>query len=519
MSTTAPVQLLGALDERRETILTPDALAFLAELHGRFELTRRELLAARARRQAAYDAGDRPAFRADGADVRAGDWRVAPAPPALQRRWVEITGPTERKMLINALNSGATGFMADFEDANAPTWANMIDGQVNLREAVAGTIEHRADDGREYRLNEQTATLLVRPRGWHLPERHLLVGGEPIPGALFDFGLYFFHNAHALSAKGAGPYFYVPKLQAREEARLWNDVFCFAQDALGIPRGTIKATVLIETLPAALEMDELLFELREHSAGLNAGRWDYIFSAIKTLREDPHALLPDRAQVSMTVPFMRSYTELLVSTCHRRGAHAIGGMAAFIPNRRDPEVTERALAQVRADKEREAGDGFDGTWVAHPDLVPTAMAVFAERLGERPNQLERLRDDVHVSEAALLDLTVPGGAITEAGVRANVSVAIRYLAAWLGGNGAVAIDNLMEDVATAEIARAQIWQWVRHGARTAGEVHALADEVVAQLREQPGRWDDARALFEQIALADQPVDFLTEPGYPLLEDA
>jgi malate synthase len=534
MTTTTPLQLLGALDERRETILTPDALAFLAELHGRFEPTRRELLAARARRQAAYDAGERPSFRDDGAEIRRDSWRVSPAPPALQRRWVEITGPTERKMLINALNSGATGFMADFEDANAPTWANMADGQVNLREAVAGTIEHRGEDGREYRLNDEVATLLVRPRGWHLPERHVLVGGEPIAGALLDFGLYLFHNAHALLAKGAGPFFYLPKLQAREEARLWNDVFVFAQDALGIPQGTIKATVLIETLPAAFEMDELLFELREHSAGLNAGRWDYIFSAIKTLRQDPGALLPDRAQVTMTVPFMRAYTELLVSTCHRRGAHAIGGMAAFIPNRRDPEVTERALAQVRADKEREAGDGFDGTWVAHPDLVPTAMAAFEERLGSAPNQLERLRDDVQVSEAALLDLAVPGGQISEAGVRANVSVAIRYLAAWLGGSGAVAIDNLMEDVATAEIARAQIWQWVRHGARVEGadtpldaaRVRALADEQLAALRAQlgddayaAGRYEQARGLFDQIALAEQPVDFLTEPGYRLLEDA
>jgi malate synthase len=530
MNPPAPLRLLGALDERRETILTPDALAFLTELHRRFEPARRALMAARAERQAAFDAGERPAFGAD-SDVRAGDWRVAPAPPALARRWVEITGPTERKMLINALNSGATGFMADFEDANAPTWANMIDGQVNLREAIAGTIEHRTADGREYRLGERVATLLPRPRGLHLLERHALVDGEPIAGALFDFGLYFLHNAKALLAKGAGPYFYVPKLQARAEARWWNDVFVFAQDALGIARGTIKATVLVETLPAAFEMEELLFELREHSAGLNAGRWDYIFSAIKTLRQDPGALLPDRAAVTMTVPFMRAYTELLVSTCHRRGAHAIGGMAAFVPNRRDPEVTERALAQVRADKEREAGDGFDGTWVAHPDLVPTAMAVFAERLGERPNQLERLRDDVQVEAGQLLDLAVPDAGITEAGVRGNVGVGIRYLAAWLGGSGAVAINDLMEDVATAEIARAQIWQWVRHGAEVGGapldaaRVRALVDAEQAAIRAElgddayaAGRWEQARDLFEQVALSEQLVDFLTQPGYPLLVD-
>jgi malate synthase len=532
MTATAPIQLLGERDERAEAVLSPEALAFLAELHGRFEPARRELLAARQRRQAAYDVGERPAFRPDGADVRHEDWRVAAAPPALAKRWVEITGPTERKMLINALNSGATGFMADFEDANTPTWANMIEGQVNLGEAIAGTIEHRGEDGREYRLNEQVAVLLVRPRGLHLPERHLLIGGQPIAGALFDFGLSFFHNAQALAANGTGPFYYLPKLQSREEARLWNEVFLFAQDAVGIPRGTIRATVLIETLPAAFEMDELLFELREHSAGLNAGRWDYIFSAIKTLREDRNALLPDRAAVTMTVPFMRAYTELLVATCHRRGAHAMGGMAAFIPSRRDPEVTERALAQVRADKEREANDGFDGTWVAHPDLVPVAMAVFRERLGEHPNQLERLREDVHVEAEQLLDLGVPDAEITEAGVRGNVSVGIRYLAAWLGGSGAVAIDNLMEDVATAEIARAQVWQWVRHGASVDGapldaaRIRELADRELAAIRtdlgEQgfaAGRYEEARALFEQVSLAERPVDFLTLPAYPLLETA
>ena len=410
---TSSPQLRGALDERRETILTPDALAFLTELHRRFEPARRELTAARARRQAAFDDGERPAFRADGADVRAGDWRVAPAPPALANRRVEITGPTERKMVINALNSGANVLHGGLRGRERPTWENMIDGQANLREAIGGTISSTRPRTGTYRLNERTATLLPRPRGLHLLERHVLVDGDPIAGPLFDFGLYFFHNATALLAKGAGPYFYVPKLQAREEARWWNDVFVFAQDALGVDQGTIKATVLVETLPAAFEMDEMLYELREHSAGLNAGRWDYIFSAIKTLREDPDALLPDRAAVTMTVPFMRAYTELLVATCHRRGAHAIGGMAAFVPNRRDQEATERALAQVRADKEREAGDGFDGTWVAHPDLVATAIDVFQRQLGERPNQLERTRDDVRVEASQLLDVTVPDAEVTE----------------------------------------------------------------------------------------------------------
>jgi malate synthase len=530
MATATKIRILAPSHERAEAVLTPEALAFLGELHRRFEPTRRSLLAARQDLQASYDAGGRPAFRPDGADVRAGEWRVAPAPPALAKRWVEITGPTERKMLINALNSGATGFMADLEDANTPTWANMIEGQANLAEAVAGTIEHRTEDGREYRLDDQVATLLVRPRGLHLSERHLLVGEEPIAASLFDFGLSFFHNAHAQIAQGAGPYYYLPKLQRREEARLWNDVFLFAQEALGIPPGTIKATVLVETLPAAFEMDELLFELREHSAGLNAGRWDYIFSAIKTLRLDPGALLPDRAAVTMTVPFMRAYTELLVSTCHRRGAHAIGGMAAFIPNRSDPEATESALRKVRADKEREAADGFDGSWVAHPDLVPVALEVFGAELAPRPNQLERLRPDVQVGAEDLLDLAVPGASVTEPGVRANISVAIRYLAAWLGGSGAVAIDNLMEDVATAEIARAQVWQWVRHGAELGGapldaaRIRGFADEEMDAIRARVGEeayagghFDAARALFEQIALADRPVDFLTEPAYSLLE--
>jgi malate synthase len=531
MATTGPAEITSApaTSERTADVLTPHALDFLGELHRTFDGRRRALLQARVERQARFDAGERPAFRADTADVRAGDWTVAPAPPKLTRRWVEITGPTERKMLINALNSGSTGFMADFEDANAPTWANMLEGQVNLSEAIRGTIEHHNPDGRVYRLDPTVATLLVRPRGWHLDERHVTVDGEPIAGSLFDFGLYFLRNARELLERGLGPWFYLPKLESREEARLWNDVFCFAQDALGIPRGTIKATVLIETIPAAFEMDEILYELRDHSAGLNAGRWDYIFSFVKKFRDSPEFVLPDRGKVTMTVPFMRAYTELLVATCHRRGAHAMGGMAAHVPSRRDPEVNARALAQVRADKQREAGDGFDGTWVAHPDLVPAAMAVFEEILGGRDNQLERTRDDVEVSAEQLLDVTVPDAEVTAAGVRGNVSVGIRYLAAWLSGSGAVAIDNLMEDVATAEIARAQVWQWVRHGVAVDGapldvaRVRAIADDLLEELRAQlgpeafeAGRFADGRALFERVALGEQPVEFLTLAGYDQL---
>jgi malate synthase len=417
-------------------------------------------------------------------------------------------------MMINALNSGAKVFMADFEDANSPTWDNVVQGQVNLRDAVRREIELTTAD-KEYRLNETTATLLVRPRGWHLPERHVTRNGEPVPASLFDFGLHFFHNAEELVSRGSGPYFYLPKLENHKEARLWNEVFTRAQKLLGVPHGTIRATVLVENILAAFQMEEILYELRDHSAGLNAGRWDYIFSVIKKFRYRPEFVLPDRAQVTMTVPFMRAYTDLLVKTCHRRGAHAMGGMAAFIPSRRDPDVNEVALAKVREDKQREAGSGFDGTWVAHPDLVPVAMEEFDEVLGERPNQVERLREEVDVAAADLLDVRVPGGEITDEGVRANVSVGLRYLESWLRGTGAAAIDNLMEDAATAEISRSQIWQWLRHGRIERDTVVAFEDAELAEAGE--GRWTEARALFDEVALSEELPEFLTIPAYELID--
>jgi malate synthase len=417
-------------------------------------------------------------------------------------------------MVINALNSGASTFMADFEDANCPTWANMIEGQINLRDAVRRTITFE-QGGKRYALNDKTAVLIPRPRGWHLDEKHVLIDGKPVAGGIFDFALYFFHNAKELLARGSGPYFYLPKMESHLEARLWNDVFVHAQDALGIPRGTIRATVLIETILAAFEMEEILYELREHSAGLNAGRWDYIFSVIKKFRHRDDFVLPDRSAVTMTVPFMRAYTELLVKTCHARGAFAIGGMAAFIPSRRDSEVNETALAKVREDKDREAGDGFDGTWVAHPDLVPTATAEFDRVLGERRNQLERQRPEVSVSATELLSVPETPGEITDAGIRQNVSVGIQYLASWLRGTGAAAIYNLMEDVATAEISRSQLWQWVHHGRVERDRVLQIADEEVASLPAQE-RLDEARAVFEQVALGDEFVEFLTLPAYELL---
>ena len=446
---------------------------------------------------------------------------MAPVPSDLADRRVEITGPTDAKMVINALNSGARVFMADFEDANSPRWDNMVTGQANLVEAIERTIGFTSPEGREYRLADQVATLVVRPRGWHLRERNLLVDGQPISASLFDFGLYVFHNAARLLERGTGPYFYLPKLEGHLEARLWDEAFTLAEGALGLERGTIKATVLIETILAAFEMEEILYELRDHSAGLNAGRWDYTFSIIKKFAERPEFVLPDRAQVTMTVPFMRAYTELLVRTCHRRGAHAIGGMAAFIPSRRDPAVNEVALAKVAEDKERESADGFDGTWVAHPDLVPTALVPFDAVLGDRPNQLERQREDVNVTAADLLDVSVPGGEVTEEGARNNVAVGIRYLSSWLGGNGAAAIYNLMEDTATAEISRSQIWQWIRHGRVDAELVRSMEKEEVESLRSElggeAGRIDEAAALFEQVALGSDFVPFLTLPGYEILE--
>ncbi len=521
------VEILGPVEGRIGEVLTDQALAFVAGLHREFEARRRELLAARTARQRRLDAGERPAFLDPTRRTRDAGWRVAPAPKDLLDRRVEITGPTDRKMVINALNSGARCFMADFEDSNAPTWSNMVQGQVNLADAVRGTIDLTTDDGREYRLEDDVATLLVRPRGWHLPERHLIVDGDPVSGSLFDFGLAFFHNAGEQLERGTGPYLYLPKLESHLEARLWNDVFGWAQDRQGIERGTIRATVLIETILAAFEMDEILFELRDHASGLNAGRWDYIFSVIKKFRHDPVFVLPDRAQITMTVPFMRAYTELLVRTCHRRGAHAMGGMAAYIPSRRDPEANERALAKVAEDKVREANDGFDGTWVAHPDLVETATAEFDRVLGDRPNQVDRLRDDVEVSARDLLDVRVPDGKITAEGVRANVSIGLRYLASWLSGVGAAAIDNLMEDAATAEISRSQLWQWIEAGATFEnGErvTSTLVRDAIAsefdRLSAAPdasgSRLPEARDVFDQVAMPPGFAEFLTLPAYDLL---
>jgi malate synthase len=485
------------LESGDEEVLSADALGFVASLQREFGPTRAELLERRRQR------GGRLGFLAETHDVRERDWKVAPPPPDLQDRRVEITGPVDRKMMINALNSGARVFMADFEDACSPTWENVVEGQRNLIDAVRRTISLETPE-KSYRLNDETATLVVRPRGWHLHERHVQVDGQPVSASLFDFGLACFHNAGELLERGSGPYYYLPKLESHLEARLWNDVFAFAEDELELPDAAIRATVLIETILAAFEMDEILWELRERSVGLNAGRWDYIFSVIKKLG----AVLPDRAQVTMTVPFMRAYTDLLVATCHKRGAHAIGGMAAFIPSRRDPQVNEVALAKVREDKVRESSDGFDGTWVAHPDLVPVATEVFDGVLGARPNQVERLRDDVDVSAEQLLDFDVPDGEVTEDGLRANVSVGVRYLDAWLSGVGAAAIDNLMEDVATAEISRAQVWSWVDAGRFDAARVR----EEVANIEAGAA----AKETFEEVALGERFVEFLTLPAYERL---
>jgi malate synthase len=524
------VEVLEPVEGRSAEILTEGALSFVAQLQREFGARRTELLNARSERQHRLDAGERPDFLESARATRDADWRVKPSPADLRDRRVEITGPTDRKMVINALNSGACCFMADFEDSNAPTWSNMVEGQVNVADAVRRAIELTGPDGREYRLTEDTATLLVRPRGWHLPERHVIVDGAPVSGSLFDFGMAFFHNARELVDRGSGPYYYLPKLEGHLEARLWNDVFGWAQDRLGIPRGTIRATVLIETILAAFEMDEILFELRDHASGLNAGRWDYIFSVIKKFPRDPAFVLPDRAEVTMTVPFMRAYTDLLVRTCHRRGAHAMGGMAAYIPSRRDPEANELALARVAQDKEREAGAGFDGTWVAHPDLVQTATDEFDRVLGEHPNQVDRQRDDVDVTADELLDAHVPGGEISPGGIRTNVSVGLRYLASWLSGVGAAAIDNLMEDAATAEISRSQLWQWIATGSELATGERVTADMVrraieteMDGLRAMLGdedldryRFPDARAVFERVALGDAFEEFLTLPAYELL---
>jgi malate synthase len=526
------LELTGYSAPGFEEVLTADALEFVAGLQREFGPRRTELLKARDERRERLHAGELLDFLSATKKVRSGKWKVKPVPDDLQQRWVEITGPTDRKMTINALNSGADGFMADFEDANAPTWRNMVDGHINLRDAIDGTITYAGSDGRRYHLEENPATLLVRPRGWHLPERHLLVDEEPVSGSLFDFGLYVFHCARRLLEKGSGPYFYLPKMESHLEARLWNDVFNFAQDALGIERGTIKATVLIETLPAAFEMDEILHELRDHSAGLNAGRWDYIFSAIKCYPENPDMVLPDRGDVTMTVPFMSAYTELLAATCHKRGAQAMGGMAALIPSRKgNEEANEKALASVREDKEREVGQGYDGTWVAHPDLVPVAREVFEKGLDGEANQLDKQRDDVEVSAKDLLNLVATPGSITEQGLRTDVSVGFQYVSFWLGGRGAAAINSMMEDAATAEISRSQIWQWVHHGAKlsdgrevTRDLVREILDEETAKIRKSvgeetwcAGRPAETREIFERVALDRKLLEFLTLPAYEYLD--
>jgi malate synthase len=530
-TTVSGVEITGAMEDGFEDVLTDDAVAFVAELHRRFDGRRRELLAAREERQRKLDDGGMLDFLPETREIRDGEWQVAPPPPDLRRRRVEITGPTDAKMVINALNSGADGFMTDFEDSNSPTWHNMMQGQLNLSEAIEGTLRLESG-GKTYELNDETATLLVRPRGWHLPEKHIRVNGEPVAGALVDFGFYFFRNAKRLMEKGSGPYFYLPKMESHLEARLWNDVFTFAQQDRGIPHGTIKATVLIETIPAAFEMEEILYELRDHSAGLNAGRWDYMFSMIKCFRTRPEFVLPDRNKVTMTVPFMRAYTELLVKTCHRRGAHAMGGMSAFIPSRKTPEINEEAIKKVRADKEREATDGFDGSWVAHPDLVDVAMEQFDKVLGDRENQVDKQREDVNVTADQLLDAKSAGDEYTDEGLRNDVNVGIQYISSWLRGNGAAAIFNMMEDAATAEIARSQVWQWVHLGIELdTGEtvapelVKRYAEEELEKIREQvgddffysEGRPKESRELFEQVALADDFPPFLTLPAYEHLD--
>ena len=528
-TTTGPaIEVLGRAGERDDEILTPQAIVFLAELHHRFSGRRHDRLADRMRRRYEIGNGRDPRFRDDTAAIRDDpSWRVAGAGPGLEDRRVEITGPTDPKMTINALNSGARVWLADQEDATSPTWRNVIEGQLSLYDAIRGQLSFTSPEGKRYAVTaERTPTIVMRPRGCHLVEKHIRFvdgsgRGMAASGSLVDFGLYFFHNATRLVENGSGPYFYIAKLESSEEARLWDDIFTFSEEYVGLPHGTIRATVLIETLPAAFEMEEILYELRDHCAGLNAGRWDYIFSIIKNYRgRGARFVLPDRSEVTMTVPFMRAYTELLVKTCHKRGAFAIGGMSAFIPNRRDPEVTRRAFEKVAADKKREAGDGFDGTWVAHPDLIPTAQAEFDAVLGDRPNQLDRQRDDVEVTAADLLDVHI-GLPITSAGVYGNVSVAIRYIEAWLRGLGAVAIDNLMEDAATAEISRSQVWQWI-HQDRctedgtpiTVDYIEGLIARVLGEVERTDGdRFDDAAEVFREVALREEFPTFLTLVAY------
>ena len=514
---------------RRDQVFTPDATDFIANLVYEFRDERNELLDARKVRQADFESGLRPDFPEETKSIREDNWQVSPPPEEIADRRVEITGPTERKMMINALNSGARVFMADCEDSSTPTWENVLEGQINIRDAFRRELALETGE-KKYRLNEEIATLFIRPRGWHLSEKNVVIDGLAAPASLIDFGLVIFHNAQSVIQKGNGPYFYLPKLESYKEARLWNKVFCYAQETLGIPHGSIRATVLIETILAAFEMDEILYELKDHSAGLNAGRWDYIFSVAKKFSSDPAFVLPDRSDVTMTVPFMRAYTELMVATCHKRGAHAIGGMSAFIPNRRDPEVTEEALEKVAADKSREATDGCDGTWVAHPDLVEIAIEEFNKVLQNRPNQIDRLREDVSVSAQDLLSIDQTGGAITLEGLRINVEIGLRYIASWLAGTGAAAINNLMEDAATAEISRAQVWQWVHHEKDldngqtvTADLVKDIIQQEIAAIEEDMGTdlfntfpFDQARKVFEEVALADEFVDFLTLPAYEII---
>jgi malate synthase len=525
------IAITGAMPAAYQQILTPQAVAFVAKLARKFEQRRRELMAQRVRRQAEFDAGKLPDFLPETRNIRESEWTVGPVPADLQDRRVEITGPTDRKMVINALNCGANVFMADFEDSNAPTWSNMIEGQINLRDAIRRSISFSSPEGKQYQLNPSTATLLVRPRGWHLMEHHLLVDGEPVSGAIFDFALYVFHNAKESIARNTGPYFYLPKMESHLEARLWNDIFVMAQRELGVPLGTIKATVLIETVLAAFEMDEILHELREHCVGLNIGRWDYIFSCIKKFRSNKDFCLADRSQVTMTAPFMRAYALLLVKTCHRRNAFAMGGMAAQIPIKNDTAANEAALAKVHADKEREATDGCDGTWVAHPGLVGIAKAIFDKHM-PAANQVSRQRPDVQVTAKDLLDFK-PEAPITEAGLRNNISVGIQYIGAWLSGNGCVPVYNLMEDAATAEISRSQIWQWMRSpkgvlddGRKVTKEMFRkmLPEELARVRRElgetawQAGRYEEAAQLFDEITTSDDYVEFLTLPGYERLEE-
>jgi malate synthase len=517
------LEVTGPLSAAYNEILTPEALAFLAQLSQQFETRRLDLLERRRVRQAELDSGKLPDFLPETVVVRNSEWTVAPIPRDLEDRRVEITGPVDRKMIINALNSGASVFMADFEDANSPTWQNNLEGQINLRDTVNGTIIFTSPEGKQYRLNDRVATLLVRPRGWHLVEKHVLVDAKPISGSLFDFGLYFFHNAAGLGEKETGPYFYLPKLESHLEARLWNDVFLFAQDYLKVPKGTIRATVLIETILAAFEMDEILYELRDHSSGLNCGRWDYIFSFIKKFRNRPDFLLPNRAQVTMDRDFLKAYVDLLIQTCHRRGIHAMGGMAAQIPIKSDREANEKALEKVRQDKLREVRAGHDGTWVAHPGLVPVAKEIF-DRYMPQPNQIPVKREDVHISQQDLLK--VPVGEITEQGLHLNVDVGIQYLESWLRGNGCVPIYNLMEDAATAEISRAQVWQWLKHGARVSDGrnitrelvTETISDEVgKLKARHGGGKFDLAAQLFEQMMTGGDFPDFMTLTAYRHLD--